>query len=142
MVARTDGHEIDASELGEVMVRFRWDKRNKQVDTSRPVRVSQAWAGQDYGLVCLPRVGDEVIVDFLDGDPDEPIIIGRLHNGVNVRPHRAPSEQTVSVWRSKSSPGGDGYNEILLDDKAGAERLDLRAQHDYHRLVLQTRSWW
>lgn len=136
VVARTDGHEIDASELGEVMVRFRWDKRNKQVDTSRPVRVSQAWAGQDYGLVCLPRVGDEVIVDFLDGDPDEPIIIGRLHNGVNVRPHRAPSEQTVSVWRSRSSPGGDGYNEILLDDKAGAERLDLRAQHDYHRLVL------
>jgi type VI secretion system secreted protein VgrG len=136
VVPQTEGKEIDASALGEVMVRFPWDHRDKQVNTSRFVRVSQAWAGQDYGLVCLPRVGDEVVVDFLDGDPDEPIIIGWLHNGGNVRPHNTPAEQTVSVWRSKSSPGGDGYNEILLDDKAGAERLDLRAQHDYHRLVL------
>jgi type VI secretion system secreted protein VgrG len=135
VVPQTEGKEIDANALGEVMVRFHWDRRDKRVNTSRFVRVSQAWAGQDYGLVCLPRVGDEVVVDFLDGDPDEPVIIGRLHNGVNVRPHGTADEQTVSVWRSRSSPGGDGYNEILLDDKAGAERLDLHAQHDYKRIV-------
>lgn len=136
VVPETEGKEIDANTRGEVVVRFLWDRRATNVNTSRRVRVSQAWAGQDYGLVCLPRVGDEVVVDFLDGDPDEPIIVGRLHNGVNVRPHSALAEQTVSVWRSKSSPGGDGYNEVLLDDKAGAERLDLRAQHDYRREVL------
>lgn len=136
VVPETEGKEIDANARGEVVVRFLWDRRATSVNTSRRVRVSQAWAGQDYGLVCLPRVGDEVVVDFLDGDPDEPIVVGRLHNGVNVRPHSALAEQTVSVWRSKSSPGGDGYNEVLLDDKAGAERLDLRAQHDYRREVL------
>jgi type VI secretion system secreted protein VgrG len=135
VVPRTEGKEIDASALGEVMVRFLWDRRDKKVDTSRLVRVSQAWAGQDYGLVCIPRVGDEVVVDFLDGDPDEPIIIGRLHNGVNVRPHNTPAELTVSAWRSRSSPGGDGYNEVLLDDAKGQERLELHAERDYRRTV-------
>lgn len=129
------GKKLDANELGEVKVEFRWDRRDRKADTSRYVRVSQAWAGQGYGLVCLPRVGDEVVVDFLDGDPDQPIIIGRVFNTVHPRPYSSKGEQTISVWRSRSFPGGNGYNEILLDDKAGSERLDLHAQHDYTRIV-------
>jgi type VI secretion system secreted protein VgrG len=136
VVPTEKGTEIDVDSLGQVKVEFRWDRRDLGVNTSRYVRVSQAWAGRKYGFVCLPRVDDEVIVEFLDGDPDQPIIIGRLHNAVNVPPLDLPAQKTISVWRSRSSPGGDGYNEILLDDKAGDERLDLRAQHDYHRLVL------
>ncbi|WP_437827617.1 type VI secretion system Vgr family protein [Sorangium sp. So ce1153] len=123
--------EIDADELGQVKIQFRWDRRNLRANTSRYVRVSQAWAGMDYGFICLPRVGDEVVVEFLDGDPDQPIIIGRVHNAVNVRPFRSAAERTISVWRSKSSPGGGGYNQILLDDKAGAERLEFHAQLDF-----------
>lgn len=130
VVATTKGDEIDADELGQVKIEFRWDRRDLGVNTSRYVRVSQAWAGPDYGFICLPRVGDEVIVEFLDGDPDEPIIIGRVHNVVNVRPFKSKGEQTISVWRSRSSPGGKGFNQILLDDKAGAERLELHAQRD------------
>ncbi|HZF49533.1 MAG TPA: type VI secretion system tip protein TssI/VgrG [Polyangiaceae bacterium] len=131
VVPTTAGDEIDADKLGQVKIEFRWDRRGLGVDTSRFVRVSQAWAGSDYGLICLPRVGDEVVVDFLDGDPDQPIIIGRVHNAVNVRPFNSPAERTISVWRSKSSPGGKGFNQILLDDKAGAERLELHAQRDF-----------
>src|SRR5262249_5650998 len=120
VVATKAGDEMDIDELGRVKIEFRWDRRGLRVNTSRYVRVAQAWAGLDYGLVCTPRVGDEVVADFLDGDPDQPIIVGRVHNAVNVRPHRSADERTVSAWRSKSTPGGNGYNEILLDDKAGA----------------------
>ncbi|WP_437606065.1 type VI secretion system tip protein TssI/VgrG [Sorangium sp. So ce834] len=125
------GDEIDADALGQVKIEFRWDRRGLRANTSRYVRVSQAWAGMDYGFICLPRVGDEVVVDFLDGDPDQPIVVGRVHNAVNVRPFSSPAERTISVWRSKSSPGGGGFNQILLDDKAGAERLELHAQLDF-----------
>jgi type VI secretion system secreted protein VgrG len=114
-----------------VKIEFRWDRRGKRVDTSRYVRVSQAWAGPDYGLICLPRVGDEVIVDFIDGDPDLPIVIGRVHNAINVRPFNSAAERTISAWRSKSSPGGGGFNQVLLDDAAGAERLELHAERDF-----------
>jgi type VI secretion system secreted protein VgrG len=131
VVATTAGDEIDADELGQVKIEFRWDRRGKRADASRYVRVSQAWAGPGYGLVCLPRVGDEVIVDFIDGDPNLPIVIGRVHNAVNVRPFNGPAERTISVWRSRSSPGGGGFNQVLLDDAAGAERLELHAERDF-----------
>jgi len=130
VVPTTGGDEIDVDELGRVRVEFRWDRRGLGVNTSRMVRTSQGWAGPNYGLMCLPRVGDEVIVEFMDGDPDKPIITGRVHNAVNIPPLKLPMEKTVSVWRSRSSPGGAGYNQILLDDAAGKERLELHAQLD------------
>jgi type VI secretion system secreted protein VgrG len=77
-----------------------------------------------------------VIVDYLDGDPDQPIIVGRVHNGVSTAPLNLPADKAISVWRSKSTPGGAGFNEILMDDKAGAERLDMHAQLD-HKLVVE-----
>jgi type VI secretion system secreted protein VgrG len=120
-----------------VLVEFRWDRRDKHSgETARRVRVSQGWAGADRGFVMLPRIKDEVIVAYLDGDPDQPIIVGRVHNGVSTSPLNLPGDKAISVWRSKSTPGGAGFNEILMDDKSGAERLDMHAQLD-HKLVVE-----
>jgi type VI secretion system secreted protein VgrG len=124
--------EIDVDKHGRVKVQFRWDRRDLfEGRPTRHVRVSQGWAGRGFGLVLLPRVGDEVVVSYLDGDPDEPIIIGRVHNGVYTSPLNLPAEKTRSIWRSRSSPGGAGYNEIMMEDKAGAELLELHAHRDF-----------
>ncbi len=123
--------EIDVDEHGRVACKFHWDTAS----VSRRVRVSQGWAGPGYGLVTHPRVGDEVVIAYLDADADEPLIVGRVHNGTNVSPLTLPKDKTVSVWRTKSSPGGDGYNEILMDDAAGQERFEVHAQRDYKEVV-------
>jgi type VI secretion system secreted protein VgrG len=132
VVVGAQGEEIDVDRFGRVEIEFRWDRRDLHTGgTSRRVRVAQGWAGAGYGLVTLPRVKDEVIVAYLDGDPDEPIIVGRVHNAVSTTPLALPADKTVSVWRSKSSPGGNGFNQVLFDDLAGAERLWLHAQRDF-----------
>jgi type VI secretion system secreted protein VgrG len=132
IVVGAPGQEIDVDKFGRVEVEFHWDRRAVHTGgTSRRVRVSQGWAGAGFGFVMLPRVNEEVIVTYLDGDPDEPIIVGRVHNAVVTSPLQLPAEKTVSVWRSKSSPGGDGFNEIRMDDAAGAERLWMHAERDF-----------
>jgi type VI secretion system secreted protein VgrG len=132
IVVGAPGEEIDVDTFGRVQVEFHWDRRALHTGgTSRRVRVAQGWAGAAFGLVMLPRVNEEVLVVYLDGDPDEPIIVGRVHNAATISPLQLPAEKTVSVWRSKSSPGGEGFNEIRMDDLAGAERLSLHAQRDY-----------
>ncbi|MFO0761129.1 MAG: type VI secretion system tip protein TssI/VgrG [Byssovorax sp.] len=131
-VVGAPGEEIDVDKYGRVEVEFRWDRRDQHTGgTSRRVRVAQGWAGAGFGFVMLPRVNEEVIVAYLDGDPDEPIIVGRVHNAFVTTPLRLPEEKAVSVWRSRSTPEGAGYNEIRMDDKAGAERLWLHAQRDF-----------
>jgi type VI secretion system secreted protein VgrG len=129
--AGSAGKEIDVDAMGRVLVEFRWDRRDLGEGSSRRVRVAQAWAGAGYGLVTLPRVGDEVVVTYLDGDPDQPLVVGRVHNAIDRTPLDLPAQDTVSVWRSRSSPGGAGFNQISMDDAAGAERLDVRAQRDF-----------
>lgn len=130
VVVGPDTEEIDVDAEARVCVRFRWDRRDKTADTTRRVRVSQAWAGPGYGFVCIPRIGDEVVVDFLDGDPDRPIIVGRVFNGINPPPQKLPEQKAWSTWRSRSTPGGEGFNEITLDDAAGDERIYVHAQKD------------
>ena len=130
-VMSANGEEIDVDTYGRVLVQHRWDRRDAQSGaTSRRVRVSQGWAGAGYGLVTLPRQGDEVIVAYLDGDPDQPLVVGRVHNALSTTPLNLPGEKAISVWRSRSTPGGGGFNQILMDDKAGAERLESHAQQD------------
>lgn len=125
---------VDVDEQGRVYVEFRWDRRDARKGAlTRRVRVAQAWAGPGYGFVTLPRIGDEVLVTYQEGDPDEPIVSGRVHNPVSTTPLHLPDEATKTVWRSQSvGPGGpvDGYNSILMDDAAAAELLALRAQRD------------
>ena len=140
VVGDTPAGTVDVDELGRVKVEFRWDRRDLgKGNPTRRVRVAQAWAGPGYGLVTLPRVGDEVLVAFSEGDPDLPLVVGRVHNTVSATPLSLPEEQkTVSVWKSQSfGPEGpvDGYNFIFMDDAAGAELLAFRAERDLSGLV-------
>lgn len=123
---------VDCDREGRVLVEFVWDRRDlRRGNPTRRVRVSQAWAGTHLGIMTLPRIGDEVLIDYLAGNPDEPIVIGRVHNAVAVPPLDLPEpDRTVSAWRSRTI-GGDGYNLVLMDDAPGGERLWLRAERDY-----------
>lgn len=129
--------EIDVDPQGRVLLELPWDRRDARAGAcTRRVRVSQAWAGQGHGLVTLPRIGDEVLVAYMDGDPDEPIVVGRVHNALQVSPLTLPNpDKTVSVWRSRSLAGGDAFHEIKLDDAAGQERFEVHAERYYKREV-------
>ena len=129
-------NEIYVDELGRVRVQFNWD-REGQFDGNSSIwmRVSQGWAGGGYGLFTIPRVGHEVLVAFLDGDPDAPIVVGSVHNVVEPVPFKLPENKTVSTWKTASSPGGAGFNELRFDDAAGREHLYLQAQKDMDHLV-------
>ncbi|NUP12479.1 MAG: type VI secretion system tip protein VgrG [Polyangiaceae bacterium] len=127
------GEEIDVDDQGRVKVVFHWDRRGiRDGAPTRRIRVSQAWAGPGYGLMTIPRIGDEVVVSYLDGDPDEPLIVGRVHNKKAPPPLQLPAQKTQSIWKSKSTPGAEGANHILLEDQAGEELLELSGQRDVH----------
>jgi type VI secretion system secreted protein VgrG len=132
VVGETDGSaDIDIDQFGRVKVEFHWDRRDLHLgNPTRFVRVSQGWAGAGFGMVLHPRVGHEVIIAYLDGDPDEPMIIGRLHNEHNVTPLKLPAKKTQSIWRSQTTPSGEGHNEIMMEDQQGKELLELHAQRD------------
>jgi type VI secretion system secreted protein VgrG len=135
------GREIHTDEYGRVRVAFPWDRDAIGDDTSSCwLRVSQGWAGTGYGLLALPRVGQEVLVAFLDGNPDCPVVVGRVFNAVETTPYALPEHASKTVWRSQTTPGGDGYNEIMFEDAAGASLVYLRAQRDHVREVLNDES--
>lgn len=137
------GEEIHTDKHGRVKVQFHWDLQGNKDDKSTCwIRVSHGWAGAGYGFVALPRVGHEVIVDFLEGDPDKPLITGRVYNGEQVPPYALPGEKTKSTWKSLSSPGGDGFNEIRYEDKKEKEQIFIHAQKDMDRRVLNDDKEW
>ncbi len=137
IVVGPEGEEIFTDDLGRVRAQFHWDRYGQRnEDSSCWIRVSQAWAGSGYGMSHVPRVGHEVLVDFYEGDPDRPVVIGRAYNRGASPPDTLPEKKTKSTWRSSSTPGGDGFNEISMDDAAGSEELYLRAQHNLRKIVL------
>ncbi|WP_260262116.1 type VI secretion system tip protein TssI/VgrG [Vibrio intestinalis] len=124
------GEEIFCDEHGRVKLHFPWDRySNSDEQSSCWVRVSHDWAGSQYGLVTLPRIGQEVIVDFLNGDPDQPVIIGRTFHASNTPPYPLPANKTKTVLRSESHQG-QGYNELSFEDQAESEKIYLHAQKD------------
>jgi type VI secretion system secreted protein VgrG len=130
------GQEIHVDEMGRVRVLFPWDLEGARGDgTSCWVRVSQGWAGSGFGMIANPRVGDEVLVAFLDGDPDQPVIVGRLYNATHQPPFALPASKTKTGIRTQTSKGGDGYNELSFEDRAGHERVFLHAQKDHEEVV-------
>jgi type VI secretion system secreted protein VgrG len=134
------GQEIHVDEFGRVRVQFPWDREGKSDDESSVwMRVSQGWAGTGFGIIAIPRIGQEVLVGFLGGDPDDPIIVGRVYNAVNPVPYKLPENKTVSGWKTNSSPTSGGYNELKLEDKANKELIYVQAQKDLHKLV--KRDW-
>jgi type VI secretion system secreted protein VgrG len=137
MVVGPPGQEIYTDEFGRVRVRFHWDREGEfNDDATCWLRVSQAWAGNRFGTMFVPRVGQEVIVQFFEGDPDQPVVIGRLFNQTTLVPRKLPDHKTQSTVRTASSPQTDGkFNEIMFDDAAGKELYFFQAQRDLLRLT-------
>ncbi|WP_437989242.1 type VI secretion system Vgr family protein [Sorangium sp. So ce145] len=130
------GQQIHTDEFGRVRVQFPWDREGTRDDSSSTwIRVSQGWAGAGFGALTLPRVGQEVLVAFLNGDPEQPIVVARLSNMTNPVPYKLPENKTRSAWKSDTSPGSDGWNEILFEDLAGSELVYMQAQKNLRRLV-------
>jgi type VI secretion system secreted protein VgrG len=130
------GDEIHTDEFGRVRVQFPWDREGRNDDMSSCwIRVSQGWAGMGFGAIMIPRVGQEVLVGFLEGDPDQPIIVGRVYNGLNKTPYKLPDHKTRSSIKSDSSPGSDGFNEIMFEDQKERELVYEQAQKNRRRLV-------
>jgi type VI secretion system secreted protein VgrG len=131
LVVGPSGEEIFTDEQGRIKVQFHWDREGKRDErASCWVRVAQAWAGPGWGALYLPRIGHEVVLEFLEGDPDRPIVAGSVYNGANPPPVSLPVNKTRSTLRSASSPGGDGSNELRFEDAAGSEEIFLHAQRD------------
>ncbi|MER9306454.1 type VI secretion system tip protein VgrG [Mesorhizobium sp. M0293] len=140
-VVGPSGEEIFTDKYARVKVQFHWDRLGKKDQNSSCfVRVSQTWAGSGWGFIQIPRIGQEVIVDFIEGDPDLPIITGRVYNASQMPPYGLPGSATQSGWKSDSSKGGGGYNELMFEDKAGSELVNFQAQKDHHLLIKHDRT--
>jgi type VI secretion system secreted protein VgrG len=127
---------VYVDEHGRVRVQFPWDREHGfDKHSSVWTRVSQGWAGAGYGLFTIPRVGHEVLIAFLDGDPDCPLVVGRAHNAAAPAPYPLPANATVSTWKTSSTPSGDGFNELRFEDASGREHVYLQAQKDMDHLV-------
>jgi len=137
-VVGVSGDEITTDKYGRVKVQFRWDRvGTKNEKSSCWVRVSYPWAGKQIGMIALPRVGDEVVVEFLEGNPDRPLITGRVYNADNLPPYTLPAQATVSGIKTQSSKGGSlsNANELRFDDKKGSEYVWFQAEKDMHSWV-------
>ncbi|APR76628.1 VgrG protein [Minicystis rosea] len=136
IVVGPSGEEIYTDRFGRVKVQFHWDRLGKKDERSSCwMRVSQVWAGEAWGAMHIPRVNQEVIVDFLEGDPDRPLVVGRVYHGTNLPPHTLPSNKTMSTIKSNSTPGGGGFNELRFEDKKGSEEIFLHGQKDMNVVI-------
>jgi type VI secretion system secreted protein VgrG len=137
------GEEIDTDEYGRIKLQFHWDRYgNSDENSSCWVRVAQVWAGKNWGAMHIPRIGQEVIVDFLDGDPDRPIVTGRVYNADQMPPYELPANKTQSGIKSRSTKGGSGsnFNEIRFEDKKGSEELYIHAEKNHTNITESSRS--
>ena len=132
IVVGPEGEEIHTDKYGRIKVQFHWDRYGKADENSSCwVRVSQAaWAGKKWGSMHIPRIGQEVIVEFIEGDPDWPIVTGRVYNADCMPPYDLPAEKTKTTLKSNSSKGGQGFNELRFEDKKGEEQIYLHAEKD------------
>ena len=140
-VVGPSGEEIHTDVHGRIKVQFHWDREGQKDDHSSCfIRSMQPWAGQGWGFVFLPRIGMEVVVTFVDGDIDRPLVIGSVYNGQNPPPYALPDDKTKSTIKSNSSPGGDGFNELRFEDAAGSEEIFIHAQKDMNEVVLNNHT--
>ncbi|WP_164706925.1 type VI secretion system tip protein VgrG, partial [Pseudomonas viridiflava] len=129
--------EIFCDEYGRVKVEFHWDRAELNSDNSSCwLRVASSWAGEGFGSVTIPRIGMEVVVTYLEGDPDKPLITGCVTNKVNAPAYPLPANKTKTVLRTHSSPHNGGFNELAIEDRAGQEKISFRAQRDFDELIL------
>lgn len=131
VVVGPPGEEIFTDKYGRVKVEFLWDRASSaDANSSCWLRVGTPWAGKGWGAIHIPRIGHEVIVQFLEGDPDSPIIIGSVYNANTMPPYKLPDHKTMSTLKSMSTIGGGGFNEIRLEDKKGSEQIFMHAEKD------------
>jgi type VI secretion system secreted protein VgrG len=133
VVVGPSGEEIYVDKYGRVKLQFFWDRLGKKDENSSCwVRVASIWAGKNWGWITHPRIGQEVLVDFLEGDPDRPVVVGRVYNAEQMPPYTLPDNMTQSVMKSRSSKGGgtDNFNEIHFEDKKGSEVFFMHAEKD------------
>ena len=147
-VVGPSGEEIFTDKYGRVKVQFRWDRQGQaDAKASCWIRVVQTWAGKKWGTMFIPRIGMEVVVDFLEGDPDQPIITGCVYNADAMPPYTLPDEKTKSTMKTNSSKGGGGFNELRFEDKKGSEQIfihaeknqDIRVKNDCMELIKHDR---
>jgi type VI secretion system secreted protein VgrG len=137
------GDEIWTDKYGRIKLQFHWDRRGKSDENSSYwVRVAQIWAGKTWGGIHIPRIGQEVIVEFLEGDPDQPIVTGAVYNADQMPPYGLPDNATQSGLKSRSSKGGGdaNFNEIRMEDKAGSEELYIHAEKDHTNITENDRN--
>jgi type VI secretion system secreted protein VgrG len=145
MVVGPAGDEIYTDKYGRVKVQFHWDRLGETDENSSCwIRVSHPWAGKNWGAVATPRIGQEVIVDFLEGDPDQPIITGRVYNAEQMPPYDLPANKTQTGIKSRSSLSGspDNFNEIRFEDKKGSEQLFIHAEKNQDIEVEHDETHW
>ncbi len=138
VVVGKQGEEIWTDKYGRVKVKFRWDRLSKSDENSSCwVRVAQVWAGKNWGAMHIPRIGQEVIVDFLEGDPDQPIITGRVYNADQMPPYTLPDNKTQSGLKSRSTKQGDAttFNELRFEDLKDSEEIYFHAEKNFQRIV-------
>jgi type VI secretion system secreted protein VgrG len=133
-----DGEEISTDEHGRIWVKFFWDREPQK---TCPIRVAQVWAGKQWGGQFIPRVDMEVVVEFLEGDPDRPLVTGCVFNGDNKYPYDLPGNKTQSGCKTDSSKGHSGYNELMFEDKQGSEDIRMHGQKDHHVTILNSETW-
>lgn len=136
IVVGPSGQEIYSDQFGRVKVQFHWDRLGQSNEQSSCwMRVAQPWAGRGFGGQVIPRVGMEVVVAFLEGNPDRPLIVGAVPNAETTPPLQLPAQQTQTSFRSASSPGGGGFNLFAIEDKAGSEEIAFHSQKDMSMVV-------
>lgn len=140
-VVGASGDEITTDEYGRVKVKFHWDRSDTQDDQRTCwIRVAQSWAGAGFGAMFIPRVGMEVVVEFLEGNPDRPLITGVVYNANQKVPYSLPGDKTKTTLKTNSSTGGGGFNEFRFEDEAGNEEVFFKAQKDYNKKVLNNET--
>jgi type VI secretion system secreted protein VgrG len=133
-----EGEEISTDEHGRIWVQFYWDR---EPQLTCPIRIAQLWASKQWGGIFIPRVGMEVVVEFLEGDPDRPLVVGCVYNGDNKVPYDLPANKTKGGLKSNSSKGGNGYNEFVFEDKKGSEDVLMHAEKDHDVTVKNAETW-
>ena len=143
IVVGPSSEEIHTDKYGRVKVKFHWDRYSKADENSSCwIRVAQVWAGKKWGAMYIPRIGQEVVVEFLEGDPDRPIITGRVYNAQAKPPYDLPGNKTMSTLKSNSSKDGQGFNEIRFEDKKGEEQIFIQAEKNLDvRIKNDTKEW-
>ena len=140
-VAGEQGQEVTTDQYGRIKVKFPWDRRTTEDENSSCwIRVSQSWAGQGWGAMFIPRIGQEVVVEFLEGNPDRPLVTGQVYNADMTVPYGLPDNKTRSTIKSNSSLNGGGFNELRFEDKKDSEEVFFQAQKDFNEVILNSHT--